>query len=132
MSNEDYVSLEVARKLREKGFDEMCHAFWWNHEGETRLNTRDYNFTKDWLEDRYKCFDCVLLAPTLYEVQKWLRRTYSIHLDVRCTAYCKPLNRCDYVCEVFALSYNVFCDTKVYHKYEEALNAGILAALELI
>ena len=70
--------------------------------------------------------------PNLYEAQKWLREKHKIHLDVRCTAYCKPLNRCDYVCEVFSLSDHIYGDTKVFHNYEEALNAGILEALKTI
>lgn len=97
MNNEDYVSLEVARLLKEKSYPDP------------------------------KGF-----APTLYEAQKWLREKHNIHIDVRCTAYCKPLNRCDYMCEVFALSDHIFCDTKVSHKYEEALNEGILKALQII
>lgn len=122
MNKEDYVSLGVAKLLKEKGYDKDCNTFiveecWGFNKGELRCVDKD----------RELCS-----CPTLYDAAKWLRENHNIHLDVRCTAYCKPLNRHDYMCEVFALSCNIFSDTKVYHKYEETLNAGIFEALKLI
>lgn len=104
MNKEDYVSLEVAKLLYQKGFKINCNYLW----------------------------NAGTLCPTLYEASKWLRENHNIHIDVKCSAYCKPLNRCDYICEIFALSSHQFIDTGIYHKYEEALNAGILEAFKLI
>lgn len=130
MNKEDYVSLEVAKLLKGKGFNEYCGAYYhliWKYmtEEECFEVAPDYGFRNK--DNGYRAG-----APTMYEAQKWLREKHNIHLDVRCTAYCKPLNRCDYMCEVSALSYHTFSDTKVFHRYEEALNAGILEALKLI
>lgn len=127
MNKEDYVSLEVAKMLKEKGYNEPCeteiniYLGTWAYCDYDHVGTRNSNLSTN--KASY---------PTLYEAAKWLREKHKIHLDVRCTSYCKPLNRCDYVCEVFALLGHIFSDTNVYHKYEEALNAGILEALKLI
>lgn len=130
MNKEDYVSLECAKLLREKGFNEYCGAYYHlNWDGMTEEEcfevAPNYDFRNK--DNGYR-----VAAPTLYEAQKWLREKHNIHLDVRCTSYYKPLNRCDYMCEIFALSSNVYSDTRIYHKYEEALNAGIIEALKQI
>lgn len=130
MKKEDYVSLEVAKPLKEKGYDEYCGAYYhlnWEDmtEGECFEVAPNHDFRNK--DNGYRTG-----APTLYEAAKWFRENHNIHIDVKCTAYCKPLNRCDYICEIFALSSHQFIDTEIYHKYEEALNAGILEALKLI
>lgn len=131
MNKEDYVSLEVAKLLKEKGYDEYCgayyHLYWMSECTEDEIfEVSSSNYFKN-SNNVYR-----VGAPTLYEASKWLRENHNIHIDVKCTAYCKPLNRCDYICEIFALSSHQFIDTEIYHKYEEALNAGILEALKLI
>lgn len=82
MTKEDYVSLEVAKMLRKKGFEEICHAYWWQYKEETRLEIEDYRFSKIYLEARNSGYDDVWLAPTLYEAQKWLRNKHQLHIDV--------------------------------------------------
>lgn len=150
MNKEDYVSLEVAKLLKEKGFDRdtMCcylsdGTFWdmenvpFNYNKCFRADLCPHNEDEDM--DCYHCSkNCkywgisTTSAPSLYEAQKWLRQYHRIHLHVLCTAYCKPLNRCDYRCEIFYFTNNQFTDTPITHNYEEALNAGILEALRLI
>lgn len=135
MNKEDYVSLEVAKKLQEKGFREPCYAtYMMEFKDEFTLYIGTWKKTKFEHLSRIPSEGIQLqyLAPSLYEAQKWLREKNNIHLDVRCTAYCKPLNRCDYVCEIFSLPCHIFGDTKVFHKYEEALNAGILESINYI
>lgn len=130
MTKEDYVSLEVAKLLKEKGFNEYCGAYYhlnWDDMTEEECFEVAPNHDFRNKDNGYR-----VGAPTLYDSQKWLREKQKIHLDVRCTSYCKPLNRCDYRCEILALSAHIFVDTEIYHKYEEALNAGILEALKLI
>jgi len=122
MKKEDYVSLEVAKLLKEKGFGVPCLSQYtergtiWNCQEPENFNATEGCYSR----------------PTLYEAAKWFRENHNIHIDVKCTAYFKPLNRCDYICEIFALSSHQFIDTEIYHKYEEALNAGIHEALKLI
>lgn len=124
MEKEDYVSLEVAKLLKEKGYNELCNSSYFLHDGNWIFQ---YGNNQNKLND-----ENWLSTPTLYDAQKWLRENHNIHLHVLCTSYCKPLNRCDYRCEIFAPSIRQFCDTQIYHTYEETLNEGILNALEFI
>lgn len=129
MTDNDYVSLELAKQLKEKGFEEPCDRLY--NEKEECYEYSCYTASKKGFKNSDLC-DYEVAIPSLYDVQKWLRERHNIHLDVRCTTYCKPLNRHDYMCEIFALSFGIFSDTKVFHKYEEALSAGIEEALKLI
>ena len=74
---EDYVSFEVAKLLKEKGFDEPCYAYW--HESEKRLIISQSmhairNITNP-------CFFGPA-APTLQMAMKWLRKVYNFHIWV--------------------------------------------------
>ena len=122
INEEDYVNFEVAKKLREKGFRELCCRFY-RKGGSCDGSPWRFDYNKDL--GRYS-------RPTLYEAQKWLREKHNIHLDVRCTAYSKKLERVDYQCEIYKMDSFKYSETKIYHKYEEALNEGILKALKLI
>lgn len=125
MNKEDYVSLEVAKLLKEKGY-EYITAWAYNlkfnnlelaHESNVRLSKIRFS------------------APTLYEAQKWLWKE-------------KQLLVTSFLDEPFAEPYqflwsiqdakneidnygNVISKCK-YDSYEEALNAGLLEALKTI
>lgn len=123
MNKEDYVSLEVAKLLKEKGFNEpvlsqysKCGSVWNCYEPE--------NFNES-----TGCFS----RPTLYEAQKWLRNKHNIHLVTQCVCYHKPTQHYDYKCEVFSLdSSRGYIAADIRSTYEEALNLGILEALKRI
>ena len=65
MGKEDYVSLEVAKLLKEKGFDKECEYY-------ISANTSQV-FNKGRLKLFKEEGHEVFLCPTLYEAQKWLR-----------------------------------------------------------
>ena len=126
--NEDYVSLEVAKLLKEKGFDSHYSThFYKNNKLECYMDDRK----KYWLQkDEYA-------APTLYMAQKWLRETKGIYIWVepvighRWTVSFCDLNVCaeesDWIeRELHKDGY------PIYDSYEDALNAGILETLKLI
>ena len=74
---EDYVSFEVAKLLKEKGFDEGCYAYW--HENENRLIISQsihaiQNVTNP-------CFFGPA-APTLQMAMKWLREVHNLHIEI--------------------------------------------------
>lgn len=124
MKREDYVSLEVAKLLKEKNYD---------------VPTREYySFDKNKLEYGVFCVENnkrngdFCSAPTLYEIAKWLRETHDIAVCVHPYGY-----SWDYT--LFNLSkinddYNhVSIISNVFYKtYEEALNEGIKEALKYI
>lgn len=135
MNAEDYVSLEVAKMLREKGFGEICHAYWWQYKNETRLEIENYRFSKIYLEARNNGYDDVLLAPTLYEVAKWLREKHKMVVCAFLSEpFVEPLRFMYFIQSPnFGLDdYSTIIKNEDFSSYEEALNAGILEALKLI
>ena len=72
MITEDYVSYEVAKLLKEKGFDEHCQKCY-------------YISTKS-IEDVHNGRNTTLLSffiscPTLQMAMKWLRIEHNIHIE---------------------------------------------------
>lgn len=137
MNKEDYVSFEVAKLLREKGFDLKCNHYWWQHNNETRLDSEGFRFTKEWLEVNNDCYEGVWLAPTLYEAAKWLRKTHDIHIVVS-PHYSRKYEIIEYEYRI-ATYFDLLekqgkriKSKEYYEKYEQCLNNTILEALKLI
>lgn len=96
MNEEDYVSLKIAKLLKEKGFDVPCCS-----------------------------------CPTLYEVQKWIRETMFIHIEI---GY---MYGNYWLYDLLTIPTHDLIgltdrDNVKYESYEEALSTGILEVLELI
>lgn len=124
MSNEDYVSLEVAKKLREKGFDEPCNS-WYGVNGS--------EFSGVYRENHNNTFpkDCRFSRPTLYDAQKWLRENHLIHITILCDwdkveSYSYYLSVCDNDNNVDIKPYSRYSD------YNECVNAALIKALNRI
>lgn len=123
MEDKDFVPFETAKKLKAAGFDWTCQNFHIEKIPETER--------EEWDEDECQyatVYDIVKTPiPTLWQAQKWLRKVKRLHILVDFS----------YVGTWF---YKVFpivgcCINKSlfsYTTYEEALSAGIDAALELI
>ncbi len=77
MITEDYVSFEIAKLLKEKGFDEPCYAYW--HEDENRLIISQSMYPIKNITN--PCFFGPA-APTLQMVMKWLREVHHLTIDV--------------------------------------------------
>lgn len=128
MITEDYVSFEVAKLLKEKGFEVECDYLYvdgklvraqgcacnWN-DGETLFT--DY---------KNECS-----APTLQMAMKWLREVHSLYIDI-VTSFSQ-----DGICYTFSCSntMDLIQGTKgtSYHEYqthEEACEAAIKYCLE--
>lgn len=132
-TKEDYVSLETAKMLNEKGFDEYCGAYY-------HLNWDD--MTED------ECFEVAtdnyfknsnnvyrVAAPTLYEAQKWIWENYKMFVsaapDSPFTAPCEFFFWIDFPTETI----NVFGSLitgEHFSSFQQALDAGIREALKLI
>lgn len=142
MNKEDYVSLEMAKMLKEKGYPQeynvgtLCRIQ--NKANLYYENTRI--ITQGDLENAWCIFNEVY--PTLYDAAKWLRNKHKLHIDVgMCGDYATDAdgNKVDewdfwtfdiYYTENF--SHHIFDCFGQYDTYEEALNEGILEALKLI
>ena len=128
--NEDYVSLEVAKLLKEKGFDWLVNHYY-NKFG-------NFNNTYGTWENYSDLVgELMISAPTLCMAQKWLRETKGIYIWVepvighRWTVSFCDLNVCEE--ESDWIERELHKDGyPIYDSYEDALNAGILEALKLI
>lgn len=140
--NEDYVSYELAVKLKARGFDEPCH---YHYDSDRESHIIEPNYTANDGEDcQYITADDLLednnawqycSAPTLWQAQKWLREKKKIDVLVYNCA-------CGYLWEVSKAMNGtglILFDEKgddensgCWTSYEAALSAGISAALEMI
>lgn len=76
MLTEDFCSFEVAKLLKEKGFDELC-IFKYNSEG-VRMKAGvaiDEWQNSELDDDEYSC-------PSQSMVMKWLREVHQLHISV--------------------------------------------------
>ena len=77
---EDYVSFEIAKLLKEKGFDEDCWC-WYEEDGYLRESNDDFGVqsNSDHVvdDDEYNCS-----APTIQMAMKWLREVHHLYIDV--------------------------------------------------
>lgn len=137
--NEDYVSYELALKLKECGFDEPCDSYY----DKACASDDEYWYTKR--EEAYNWngldSDCQISAPSLYAAQKWLREKWGIHVDAciysdySTDADGKVCDRWDFWgFDLYAVvgGEKMIDDDGEYDSYECALSAGISAVLELI
>lgn len=125
MGKEDYVSLEVAKLLKEKGFDKRCEQRF--------VEKKNGTEREEWDDDL--CAICEVSdviyypKPTLYEAQKWLRskKIYVLAQPAKESGvtvwYYQVVNDND-PDDIF---YTTSQDT--YPNYETALNEGIKYAL---
>ena len=81
MLTEDYVSFEIAKLLKEKGFDAYCTQVY-NIESGKNLESDFYTCKyvyNSWLD---KNEPRLIAAPTLQLAMKWLRREHGLHCSV--------------------------------------------------
>jgi hypothetical protein len=81
---EDYVSFEVAKLLKEKGFNEKCRGGYHSEFDDNdnpiimleEWTTQPYN--NDFVDEGFLCS-----APTHQMAMKWLREVYDIKIIIR-------------------------------------------------
>lgn len=123
MKMEDYVTLEAAKLLKEKGYSWPCDSFY-TLKGLIQLRSIADNFNRLTAYSR----------PALYEAQKWLRTEHNIHIviDNDASGYYWHLYKANNGTSILHCSYNGPNDGGCWDNYEEALSAGILESLKLI
>lgn len=131
MNNEDYVSYELAKKLKACGFDEPCDHYYCAFDNET--NVRFWSVLPAQSQNGFTNPDGKVIAdaPTLAHAQKWLREKKGIAINV----IAHDGGAYDY--DIVFLPNAVDCDYPIdratfSRTYEEALNDGIESALKLI
>ena len=123
MIKEAYVSLEVAKLLKEKGFDEKCYAFY------------EYDSKEFYREERITCCNSRsddYAAPTHQMAMAWLREVHNIFIVIEPHMY-------DYINEknlsyVISLwqgdNYSENITSKDYPTYEQAVEAALKYSLK--
>lgn len=110
---EELVTLETAKMLKEKGFQQ-----------------KKYFINVSTLNQCYK----YLSVPPQSIAQKWLRETKNIHICVyNCACgYGYEISKADNGTHIASSTYKGTNDGGEWDTYEEALEAGIFEALKLI
>lgn len=123
MRREDFVSFELAKLLKEKGYCWMCDSFY-TLDGRTRFRIIPDDFNRLTAYSR----------PCFYDVQKWLRKEHNIHIviDNSASGYGWFLYKADNGTRIIDYADDSPNDGGCWDSYEEALSAGILEALKLI
>lgn len=124
--NEDFVTFKQAKTLKKLGFGLKTYAFY-NKEGNLYSSDNpDY-----WNDEIWHEFS----APTLAQVQKWLREELGIEINSSYDMiakngwfyYCNDLSK-----DIWKEGFNILANEKFYSTYEQALSAGLDKVLELI
>lgn len=134
MNKEDYVSLEVAKMMKEKGYPQdynvgvVCRL----QNKVNELYERTRMITEGDMENAWCIFNEVY--PTIYEAAKWLRQK---GICVIALPFMKDNSKKwyhvkfkDTLADLSLILAD--CTSNNYDTYEEALNAGILEAIKLI
>lgn len=141
MIEEDYVSFETAKLLKEKGFDEPCSHIYRNdgmhlYCGDAKLTTltnTEIDEPQDWVSETFTC-----TCPTLQMARKWLREKHHLHIEVRITNHSMSdmVNIIKYYWVMTNTETGRWCDEstvydiKPFDKSEEAEEDAIRIALK--
>lgn len=124
MIAEDYVSFEIAKLLKEKGFDAnllVCYT-------PDGLFARSYGIKTYTNESEDSAVECI--CPTLQMVMKWLRKVHEIFIRPNISF----LYSIRYYCEIFCYGDNLKTQqditTENFESPEEACEAAIKYCLE--
>ena len=114
---EDFVTFNIAKKLKDKGFQDLCNYYYRIDTGTLFASHKD-----NWNDDK-RCN-----APTISQVMKWLRDEKKMYIEICYNyTYYFPIvklidcHQTDYV-----------SGRDVYKTYEEAALAGIEYVLDNI
>lgn len=77
MITEDYVSFEVAKLLKDKGFNEECWEYYDNNKNFKSFRIIRCNYDNIPYKDAY-------IAPTHQMAMKWLREGSAIEISIAC------------------------------------------------
>lgn len=131
MITEDYVSFELAKLLKEKGFDEEIETL---ITPEGKIYYVDQNSVSRACHTKIKNSDINIYSedcscPTLQMVMKWLREVHHLVVSVEYQVICPTFKWRIYDMNS---SDNKYTDFKHYDTYEEACKQGIQYCLALL
>lgn len=142
INNERYVSLDVAKLLKRLGFDWECRKIYYNYPG----NTDNWSLEDNYMNHNHILnVDFALLSPTLSVAQRWLREVKLVSVESQVVKLFNrnQTNDCSIFWKYIITSIDIsseetfskivdFDNGLEFNTYEEALEAGIKKALEII
>lgn len=133
MIKETYCSFEVAKLLKEKGFNEQCRAAYTNY-GKI-FTTQIQQYITNVLCSKSNLWECT--APTHQMAMAWLREVHNLFI------FPFPQRNTDsFWAEIYSIDKNkneedkwenLYCETidlKNYPTYEEAVETGLKYCLQ--
>ena len=127
--SEDYVSYEVAKLLKDRGFDGVCRYYY--PDGHTNL----VSYVDCRQFDIFNNESCI--APTLQMACKWLREVHNIFIEIYLPSHSEhedTIYHGTYSFDIFNLNKKVYVyctwNEKEFNSYEEAIEAAIKYTLE--
>lgn len=132
MITEDYVSFEVAKLLKGKGFDEECWS-WYEDEDYVIESNDDYGYQSN---TDHVSYDFICSRPTIQMVLKWLREVHNICIETLIVFPTgkngEPFFSCNYwsLKSPFDLNVDYEIESRYFKTYEEAQEEAIKYCLE--
>jgi len=124
MEKEAYVSFEVARLLKDKGFDAQCRAAYTNYGKLFTIQIQQY--ITNVLCSKGYLWDCI--APTHQMAMKWLQEEHHIHIGIN------PISGKGYYATIYDVAdfddYGIISTTECFFHVEQACEAAIKYCLE--
>lgn len=132
----DFVDFNLAKKLKEKGFQEECLC---HYVGEDLVYNIESPITNNQLWFCHNKYDNIwhrdnIDAPTIAQVLKWLREVHNVYVDIGLYVITKDMRK--YNINVYHnknrrdLMYSGIHLTKECSKYEEACEVALKYVLD--
>ena len=124
----EFVTFEIAKKLKEKGFKDECFAYYLPNNSELCYNIIHYRgvIVTDCLNSFNSCIDGgdtsdYIDAPTIDQVLEWLRKEKSLY--IRLSVYW--IGWCFDITDMNPNDKFIYGSECEYQKFEQAALAGI-------
>lgn len=136
-----FVTYEIALKLKELGFDEECMAYYKDKKmsGVNKWNREDFEFHSINIKDVTNTTSEIVLAPLWQQVIDWFREKYNIHTNIISWSDAAIINLDGIVLDTYQISVFKNSDKNpikyievYYDDYYKAREQAILKAIELV
>jgi hypothetical protein len=125
MMEKEFVTYELALRLKALGFDEPCLAYWDNH----KLFIIDRNSERIQKNSNYKdIFEGIISAPTYSQAFRWFREKYDLHHVIHQFTFKKGTDE-EYLAEV-AKADDTFSECRTYEDAEVACLEKLIEIIE--
>ena len=127
--NNEFVSYEIALKLKELGFDEPCFTYYYELTSNLRTHL-GVDINNAWKYSGNKKLGFTL-APLYQQVFKWLRNKYGIDFSIN-TTYSRYNENTSKKYSGVIDNKTVFINVGFYDTYEEVELAGLQKMIKII